>query len=234
MIPVALFSSLYRAAQLKRLHGPARETLQGYPVPFGHTIRMRLGIDDAQRADPPAIFGLQRRAGVEADADVTGDKRVRRKAIVLRRIVHDHRIVAMDRVRAERDRARRLRRCQTDLRLEPLPVLIDQRNKRDRRAKYFACIAHDRVELHLVGRVKDTIPPQRRQAVVLVLSIVHIPIHAFRQKSDVKMQLSSLYAGTAWITQNKKGGAVIQVIVVSDGQKHIRQYNPSHVLQEAI
>ncbi len=59
--------------------------------------------------------------------------RIVAQARVLRRVGHDEDAALLDGVRAEGDRSRRLAEGHADARLEPLAVLIDERDRRHRR-----------------------------------------------------------------------------------------------------
>ena len=73
---------------------------------------------------------------VKANVQLPGHDRIIEKTRVQRRIRHHHDLIAEDRVRAERNRPRRLRRLHPAAGLEPLPVRIDQRDEGDRRVKH--------------------------------------------------------------------------------------------------
>lgn len=60
MIPAALSFCLHRPPQFESLHGAANEALKPRAVPFGHAVRMRLGVDHTQRAGRLAVFVLER------------------------------------------------------------------------------------------------------------------------------------------------------------------------------
>jgi len=88
-------------------------------------------VDNAQRAQRVPLQD-ERRARVEADAQVTGDEFIVRKACVLGCVGHHQELrLIQDGVRAKREAARRLRGIQTDARFEPLAGFIDQRDERD-------------------------------------------------------------------------------------------------------
>ena len=88
----------------------------------------------AEGADPAAVGEHQRDAGVEPDAGRTGHRRVVGEPVVLERVGHR---------RARRRRGWRARRStrpggsrstsNPSVRLEPLPVGVDERDERDRR-----------------------------------------------------------------------------------------------------
>ena len=69
-----------------------------------------LAVDDAQRADGVPVRRPERGAGVEADVRVARDQRVVGEAGVGARVGHDEHVLLEDRVGAEGDVARGLRR----------------------------------------------------------------------------------------------------------------------------
>jgi hypothetical protein len=119
-------------------------------------------VDDADRSHPIARGQTDRHPGVEADAGRPDDQRVVGEAIVSGRVQDDERLVAEDRVPAERDLARRLRDVETDAGLEPLAIAVDQRDQADRHLEELPRQPDDGVEVGLRRRVEEA---QRRQRV---------------------------------------------------------------------
>ena len=94
---------------------------------------MRHTVHHAQGAERVAFGGDQRRAGVKTDVRVAGDQRIIGEALVARGVGHDEQIRLVNRVAAEGNVARCFSGVEPDPRLEPLALLVHQRNQRDRR-----------------------------------------------------------------------------------------------------
>ncbi len=103
----------------------------------------------------------ERRAGVETQARPARDQRVGAEALVLRGVRHEADAVLQDGVCAEGDPAGRLRELQAAARLEPLAVLVDERDQGDRHTEDVGRQPGDAVEGGLGGRVEDVEVAQR-------------------------------------------------------------------------
>lgn len=129
-----------------------------------------LAVDDAEGAHRHAVRTVHDVPGVEADVGVAGDQRVLGEPIIGTGIGHDHRVGGLidDRVGAERDVPRRLRRGEPELRLEPLAILIDQAHQRDGHVEHGRGEPDDPVEPLLRVRVEQPDGVQRLQSAGLV------------------------------------------------------------------
>ncbi len=155
-----------RAPQLQLrddLPPEAAQHLEG----LGREVPRRV-IDHAQRAERVAVRVDQRHAGVGADLRFAGDQRVVAEALVGTRIRHDQRTGFEDRVGAEREVARRLRRIQSPPRLEPLPMRVDQADQRDRRTAELRGERRKVIEPRFGIGVEDLVGLQRAEALLLV------------------------------------------------------------------
>jgi hypothetical protein len=91
-------------------------------------------IDHAQGAQGVALAVEQRRAGVEGHVGRAGHQRISREARVPVGVRHHQRLARReDRVRAKCVLPGRLAGLQPDLGLEPLALLVHQRQQGDRR-----------------------------------------------------------------------------------------------------
>ena len=84
------------------------------------------------------------------------------------RVRDDEDVAVLDRVRAERDGACGFGHRDADPRLEPLPVGVDQRDERHRRAADVRGEHREVVEAALRLGIEDLIPVQRREPRALV------------------------------------------------------------------
>ena len=127
--PLALEHAARLAAQLQlRHHLPAQ-----YPerLQLGLVQLARHLINDAQRAKSQSARRHQRSAGVEADARFAGHQWIVGKPFILHRVGHHEQILLENGVPAKRIIPWRLVDGHTELGLEPLPVLIDERDEGD-------------------------------------------------------------------------------------------------------
>lgn len=122
----------------------------------------RLDIDDAQRAQLASIGRPQRAPRVEADARSARHQRIVMESCVGQRVGHHENVVAEDRVPAKRDLARCFGHRKADAGLEPLPVLVDQADERDRHPEQSPGQAGQAVEPLFRRGIQD---PERPQAV---------------------------------------------------------------------
>ncbi len=123
----------------------------------------RRAVDDAQRAHGFAI-AVDRMPGVEADVRLAGHQRILGKAGILRRVLDHEQRARLHRVAAERQRARGFRHVQAMVRLEPLPLRIDQRHQRNRHVERHGGQAGKAVEAGLGRGVENLQFGQRSKA----------------------------------------------------------------------
>ncbi len=118
-------------------------------------------VDDAQRAVDMAAAAHQRRAGVEAHVRLAQHQRVVHEARIGAQVGHFQQPAVLQRVRAQRHVPGRLRQAQADARLEPLPLLVDQADQRDRRLAQAGGEPGQIIE-HRLGRVSSTCSARKR------------------------------------------------------------------------
>ena len=107
-----------------------------------------------------AIRGEQRGTSVKANARVARDQRITGKAGIHRRILHHQQLALENRVRAEGVIPMRLRRLQSHLGFEPLPLAIHQGHQCDGRLTDERSQIRDIVKDLLRRRVQYAIPAQ--------------------------------------------------------------------------
>jgi hypothetical protein len=105
----------------------------------------------------------QRRAGVEAEVRIAHHQRVVAKPPVVERIGDDHQGAVLDRPGAERDTPRRFLHRHADPRLEPLAVLVHQRDEGHGRAADLRREQGEIVEGPLGLGIQDAVAGQRGQ-----------------------------------------------------------------------
>ncbi len=126
-------------------------------------------VDDGDRPDRGAVGGEDGSSGVEADLRAALDQRIAGEAAVLQCVADLQRLVgAQNRVGAERPVPRSGLLLDADLRLEPLPVLVDQGDQRDRRAADGGRQRSQVVEALLGVGVEHLVSPQRLETFGLV------------------------------------------------------------------
>ncbi len=123
-----------------------------------------LRIDRAQRAEHLRLGNPQRHPNVEAHVRSAGDQWVAREARVLVGVLH-HQFMpaAHDRV-AEGDIARGFLGIEADAGLEPLAVVIEQRDEADGHTDEAARHPHDAVKHRIGRRVHDRVRSQHPKA----------------------------------------------------------------------
>ncbi len=152
----------HRAAQFDRRGHLRRQHAQQLAFEVGQPPRRT--VDRRQRAERVAVAAEQRRAGVEADVRRVGDERVVREARVDRGVGDLEQLGRReDRVRAERQVARCFRHVEPVVRLEPLAVLVDQRDDGDRHAQALGDERGDVVVRRIGPGVEDLGLAQRLQ-----------------------------------------------------------------------
>jgi hypothetical protein len=99
--------------------------------------RARLEVHDAENAEHPAVVGLERHAGIEADSTIAFYQRVIACPRRCQGVLDDMRRLLLDGGRAQSIVAGELAYIQAMRRLEPDPVGIDQADEGDRRVREF-------------------------------------------------------------------------------------------------
>ena len=151
--PGAAVKHALAASRLELSHRQRREIFQATQLRLTDA-GSRLRIDHAQSPELEAFARDQRHARIEADPGLAGDQRIAREPLVLMCIGHQQYPVLQDGMSAERHIPGRLCGVQAMVRLEPLPVVIDQRDQRDRCPEQVAGQAGDAIEGLLRCRVE--------------------------------------------------------------------------------
>jgi hypothetical protein len=140
--------------------------------------RQRAGaaVDHAERPEGVAVRGDQRGAGVEPDVRVSRHLRVVSKAVVVQRVGDDEDVPLLDCVCAKRYGTGGLGDRHADSRLEPLTVLIDERDERHRRAADVGGEQREIVEAAFGLGIEDAILAQRREPCLLVARHVRLSV----------------------------------------------------------
>jgi hypothetical protein len=139
---------------------------------FGRSEVARLGAEHAECADRQALraarmLGADRHAGIETDVGPAGDERIGGEAIVARGIGDQEDVVLRNGMGAEGIFARRLRGIDSVARLEPLAMIVDQRDQRRLGPQKLAGERDDLVKLAVGRRVENLEAGERRQALEL-------------------------------------------------------------------
>jgi hypothetical protein len=113
-------------------------------------------IDHAQGADMGTVVQLQGRPGIKADVRCGGHQWVVGEPGVGQRVGHLKQAVAQDGMATKRHIARGLGHAgQAEIRLEPLPIAVDQAHQRDGHAANQCCRGHQSVEFAFGSRVQN-------------------------------------------------------------------------------
>nr|WP_235199664.1 hypothetical protein [Sphingomonas sp. RIT328] len=91
-------------------------------------------IDDGKGAELLAIGCDQRRTGIGPETGLSGDERITGKPVVVVQIGNLEHAILFDGMGADRPRTGDVGQIQTDRRLEPRPLVIDQRYEGNRRS----------------------------------------------------------------------------------------------------
>ena len=126
--------------------------------------RPRLGVNRAQSANVETVAGAQRRASIKPDVGHAGDKRIFRKSCIFCGVVDNKNVILADCMRAERDFTGGFISLKTDLRLEPLPVVLNTRNQCNRYIKYLRGKPRDPVVGLFRHTVQDLVVAELGQA----------------------------------------------------------------------
>ena len=149
------------ASPLKLAHDLPAEQAQRLGLPGAE--RTRRAVQDAQRAQRPALGRHQRRSGVEARARAPLEKWIGGKTLIPRRVLDDEQIAASDGLAAERTGPWRAGQLESEVRLEPKPRLVNDRNQRHRRGANAGGQPRQVVECRLGRRVEHGIAAERGQ-----------------------------------------------------------------------
>ena len=104
------------------------------------------------------------RPGVKADVGALGHEGVVVETVVEGGVFDDHRLLLADGVATERDVAWGLGDIQADLRLEPLPVAVDQTHQRDRDVADLGGERGEVVKRGVFERIQNMVCVKRREA----------------------------------------------------------------------
>ncbi len=124
----------------------------------------RLPVDDAESAEVVAVRRGQRRPGIEADVRVAGDQRVITKPRIPLCILDFEEALAFDGIGAERQLSWGFADIEAEAALEPLAMVVDQRDQRDGGAADIGSQLGEIVEGRLVRRVENLVAQQRGES----------------------------------------------------------------------
>ncbi len=168
MLAQARFGLPMDAPQFQLVDDDVREILQRLAL-IGVQGRARPVVDDAQRAEVVTVGRDQRRTRVEADVRLRKDQRIVLEARILAGIGDDEKLVAGQRVLAEGHARGGFAAVEADTGLEPLPIMVDQADKRDRRVEQPRRQARHPVERQFGLAVEHLVGVERAEAVGLFL-----------------------------------------------------------------
>ncbi len=149
-------------AFLEQAHHLAAESLERIAL-LGAQLS-GLAIDHAQGAQVVAIGRGQRGARIETDVGLASDQRVVRETRIAGGVGYLENAFAFDGVGAEGNLPWCFADVQAEPALEPLAMLVDQRNQRDGGAAEACRQLRDVIEGGFVGGVEDFVAQQRGQA----------------------------------------------------------------------
>ena len=152
---------------------------QGFErLPLHRGQRVRRHAQQRQGAEGAALGRTQRHAAVKAQVRRAVHQRVLREARILRQVGHHCRAGLPHADRAEAQGQLELRDVQTDRGLEPLAVVVDQADQRDRHLAQLGRQLHQLVELGFRGGVEHGIAAQRLQALRFGQGLCRVCGHA--------------------------------------------------------
>jgi hypothetical protein len=156
------------AAGLKGVHEHAGQCAEGFFLSVGE--RARFVVDGAECTDGESVGRDQRGAGIEADLFGSGDERVAGEAGISEGVGDDEQAAGfvLDSVRAKRDAARSLAGRGAGVGLEPLAVLIDERDDGDGHAAGAHHKAGVFLELGLRECIEDVVTAEAGHTEVVV------------------------------------------------------------------
>jgi len=117
-------------------------------------------VDNAQRSERISIRSDERGAGVKADLRLRNNHRVLSEPGIQQRISDDEQVGLQNGMGAKGDVTRGFRHRRTHLRLEPLPLLVNEGNHRDGRFADARRELGQVIENRLRQRVQQVILPQ--------------------------------------------------------------------------
>ena len=130
---------------------------------------LRLPVDDAEGAERNLLPVDQRNPCVEADVGFSGDEGIGGEAGILAQVPHDEGLLRVEnRMGADGDIPGSLLHRKSVGRLEPLTLLVDQRDQCDRRFADHRRYLGETIEHGVVARVEDLVPHQFRDPSLLV------------------------------------------------------------------
>ncbi len=150
--------------QLRR--GLAGQTAQRLTLLFGGDARR--GIHHGDRAHCMTVGVQNRRATIKSDSRILPDQRMGREPRIGPRILNRNECLVLDNLRTEPGGADGLGHGQADLGFEPLPVLVDERDGRDRSTTQCRSQMRQVIEGDVGGRVQNPVARQRGYAVNFV------------------------------------------------------------------
>ncbi len=165
-----------RQPQFQLVHDDRRQLVQGLHLLIGR--RARLGVDDVDGAEAMSVGGDDRCRRVEPHAELALDQRIGRRARIGRAVGDEVGLRAQDRRSAEPRRARDLRGAQTNRRLEPDALLVDDRDGRERHVEEPCGERADAIEGAVGGRVEDRVAANRREPPGLIGRDLHCRIRS--------------------------------------------------------
>ncbi len=159
-------------------------------------------IDHAERAQGEPLRRHQRGPGIEPDPGLGRHQRVGLESRVERRVGHDQRPIAEDRAGAERPVDRRPGGVQPHPGLEPLPVVGDETDQRDRGLADQRRQSGEVVEGDLGFGIEDLVAAQLLESRGLV---------TLRRSSFVHVASSAMRSGSNWRPFRRGRGAITKV-----------------------
>jgi hypothetical protein len=158
---------LQRAALFELCHDLAGQYLQRALLNLGE--RTRTVIEDAERPDRQALFGLEQGPGVRADVRRTGDQGIACESSIQHGVGHDEKVMLEQGMDAEGGFERSRVEPQADFGLEELPLGIDEVDHRDRDIADRCDQIDDLVERSLSRRIHDAIASECGEALRLAI-----------------------------------------------------------------
>ncbi len=152
-------------AQLKLVDDQTSEVLQNVELLFADLTRLH--VHDAESADVVSAGRAKRHADIRPDMRLIRHQRAMAKPAVSQSILHDERLILLDRVGAKGNISRGRLRCHPLPRLEPLAIAIDERYRGNRHLQRHACETGDAIERLLRRSVQDIVVIERLQTRLL-------------------------------------------------------------------
>ncbi len=156
-----------QAPSLKMIHHDFCQALKN-PLFAAGQRRTRLGVDDADGAEPVPSRRDDRRSGIKTDEGLPGDERVVGEASVGTSVRDDQNVVAHQSMSTERYVARSLGRRETHAGFEKLLVLLDEAHERRGDVEDIGRQSDNVVELSFGDRAAQAVAPQGCEALLLI------------------------------------------------------------------